>query len=101
MRFRRLGVMRALLGAGLVILTAAPTFAQETPQRDVFFGETHVHTSWSFDAYIFGNHITSPADAYKYALGEPIDHPLGYKIKITHPLDWMGVTDHSEYVGTS
>jgi Protein of unknown function (DUF3604) len=100
MRFRRRGIMRALLGPGLVILTAAPTFAQETPQREVFFGETHVHTSWSFDAYIFGNHVTGPADAYKYALGEPIDHPLGYKIKITHPLDWMGVTDHSEYVGT-
>jgi hypothetical protein len=100
MRFRRRGIMRALLGAGLVILRAALSFAQETPQREVFFGETHVHTSWSFDAYIFGNHMTGPADAYKYALGEPIDHPVGYKIKITHPLDWMGVTDHSEYVGT-
>jgi hypothetical protein len=100
MRCRRRGVMRAWLGAGLIALMAATAFAQETPQRDVFFGETHVHTSWSFDAYIFGNHITGPADAYKYALGEPIDHPVGYKIKITHPLDWMGVTDHSEYVGT-
>ena len=44
--------------------------------------------------------MTGPADAYRYALGEHIDHPMGYKIKITQPLDWMGVTDHSEYVGT-
>ena len=90
----------ALLGAVLLSLGLTPALAQETLQREVFFGETHVHTSWSFDAYIFGNHVTSPADAYKYALGEAIDHPLGYKIKIMHPLDWMGVTDHAEYVGT-
>jgi hypothetical protein len=77
MRFRRRRVMRAWLGSGLVALMAALAFAQEVPQREVFFGETHVHTSWSFDAYIFGNHITGPADAYKYALGEPIDHPVG------------------------
>jgi Protein of unknown function (DUF3604) len=100
MRFRRRRVVGSLLGVALVALMATSALAQETPQRDVVFGETHVHTSWSFDAYIFGNHITGPADAYKYALGEPIDHPLGYKIEITHPLDWMGVTDHSEYVGT-
>src|SRR5499426_2666292 len=100
MRLRRHGVMRAWLGAGLVALMAASALAQETPQRDVFFGETHVHTSWSFDAYIFGNHVTGPADAYKYAQGETIKHPLGYDIKIETPLDFMGVTDHSEYVGT-
>ena len=35
----------------------------------------------------------------KYAKGEAIEHPMGYPIKITTPLDWMGVTDHSEYVG--
>ncbi len=73
--------------------------AQDPADRQAFFGETHVHTSWSFDAYIFGNHITGPADAYKYAKGEPIKHPLGYDIQITTPLDWMGVTDHSEYAG--
>jgi hypothetical protein len=33
-------------------------------------------------------------------MGQPIEHPMGYKIKIEQPLDWMGVTDHSEYVGT-
>lgn len=73
--------------------------AEPNPDRTAYFGETHVHTSWSFDAYIFGNHITGPADAYKYAKGGTIKHPLGYDVKITTPLDWMGVTDHSEYAG--
>lgn len=82
----------------LVVLDTA-ALAQGNPERSAYFGETHVHTSWSFDAYIFGNHITGPADAYKYAKGEPIKHPLGYDVKITTPLDWMGVTDHSEYAG--
>jgi len=44
--------------------------------------------------------MTGPTEAYAYATGEPIRHPLGYTIKIDTPLDWMGVTDHSEYVGT-
>jgi hypothetical protein len=88
-----------LLGLAAVLLSV-PAFAQPNPEREVFYGETHVHTSWSFDAFIFGNHLTGPADAYKYAMGEVIKHPLGYDIKITTPLDWMGVTDHSEYVGT-
>src|SRR5882724_2956178 len=54
-------VAAALLGVGLLGVTAAPASAQKNPQRDAFFGETHVHTSWSFDAYIFGNTITGPA----------------------------------------
>jgi hypothetical protein len=43
--------------------------------------------------------MTDPADAYKYFKGETIKHPLGYDIKIDTPLDFAGVTDHSEYVG--
>jgi Protein of unknown function (DUF3604) len=54
-----------VLTVALLVCGGWVTWAQESPQREVFFGETHVHTSWSFDAYIFGNHITSPADAYK------------------------------------
>jgi Protein of unknown function (DUF3604) len=69
------------------------------PDRNAYFGETHQHTSWSFDAYIFGNHVTGPADSYKYYMGETIKHPLGYDIKIDTPLDFAGVTDHSEYAG--
>src|SRR5271167_3889739 len=83
-------------------LAGASAFAQEkSPERNAYFGETHVHTSWSLDAYLFGNHLAGPDEAYKYAQGETIKHPLGYDIKIETPLDWMGVTDHSEYVGVT
>jgi DNA primase len=78
---------------------APAAFAQtRNPDRDAYFGETHVHTSWSLDAWLGGNR-TDPGDAYKYFKGEPIKHPLGYDVKIDTPLDWAGVTDHSEYVG--
>ena len=48
-----------------------------------------------------GNRITGPDDAFKYAQGQTIKHPLGYDIKIDTPMDFMGVTDHSEYVGVT
>lgn len=85
-------------GLLLLALAAAPSWAAN-PERDAYFGETHVHTSWSLDAWLLGNRVTGPADAYKYFKGEPIKHPAGYDIKIRTPLDWAGVTDHSEYVG--
>lgn len=74
---------------------------QPNPERNAYFGETHVHTSWSLDAWLAGNRITDPGDAYKYFKGQPIKHPLGFDIKIDTPLDWAGVTDHSEYVGVT
>ena len=83
---------------------AAPAPApapQPNPERNAYFGETHLHTSWSVDAWVMGNRITGPADAYKYAQGETIKHPMGFDIKIDTPLDFMGVTDHSEYVGVT
>jgi hypothetical protein len=83
---------------GLCLL-AGPAPAEPNPEREAYFGETHVHTSWSLDAFAIGNVLNTPADAYKYFQGEPIKHPLGYEVKIDTPLDWAGVTDHSEYAG--
>ena len=81
-------------------LTASGALAQTpNPDKDAYFGETHVHTSWSLDAFAIGNTLTTPGDAYKYFKGEPIKHPLGYDVKIDTPLDFAGVTDHSEYAG--
>jgi Protein of unknown function (DUF3604) len=74
---------------------------QPNPERNAYFGETHIHTSWSVDAWVMGNRITGPDDAYKYAQGQTIKHPMGFDIRIDTPLDFMGVTDHSEYVGVT
>ena len=88
-----------LCAAALLLGLGSPVLAQGNPLRDAYFGETHVHTSYSLDAWMFGNRITDPGDAYKYFKGETIKHPLGFDIKIDTPLDFAGVTDHSEYVG--
>jgi hypothetical protein len=100
MRLDRRAVAAAVLLLVFLGATAAPARGQtKNPDRDAYFGETHVHTSWSLDAFALGNMLTNPGDAYKYFKGEPIKHPLGYEVKITTPLDWAGVTDHSEYAG--
>jgi hypothetical protein len=74
---------------------------ERNPDRNAYFGEEHIHTSWSLDAWVMGNRITGPNDALKYAQGQTIKHPMGYDIKIDTPMDFMGVTDHSEYVGVT
>ena len=74
---------------------------EKNPDRNAYFGEEHIHTSWSLDAWVMGNRVTSPDDALKYAQGQTIKHPLGYDIHIETPMDFMGVTDHSEYVGVT
>jgi len=78
---------------------AAEERVEKNPDRNAYFGEEHIHTSWSMDAWLMGNRITGPDDALKYAQGQSIKHPMGYDIKIDTPMDFMGVTDHSEYVG--
>ncbi len=92
----------SLLFLALVSLATSPAVGQEkNPERNAYFGDEHIHSSWSLDAWVFGNHITGPDDALRYAQGQTIKHPLGYDITIDTPLDWMGVTDHSEYVGVT
>ena len=93
MRSRVLGVAVSLCAAFLAAPAASTQAPAPNPEREAYFGETHVHTGWSFDAFIFGNTKTTPADAYRYATGETIKHAAGYDIKIETPLDWMGVTD--------
>ena len=79
---------------------AASSKAMPAPNvdRNAYYGDVHVHTKYSFDAYVFGV-TASPDDAYKYAKGEGIAHPLGYEMKLQEPLDFYSVTDHGFYMG--
>ncbi len=58
-------------------VSVLPARVDRNPEREAYFGETHIHTSWSFDAYIYGNTKAGPEDAYKFAMGQTITHPGG------------------------
>ena len=68
------------------------------PDKNAYFGDLHIHTSNSFDAYTFGT-LSTPEIAYKYAQGESIPHPTGYDIQLRRPLDFYAVTDHGFFLG--
>ena len=66
--------------------------------RSAYFGDLHVHTMYSFDAFMFGT-TSSPDEAYEFAKGGTIVHPAGFDMKLQVPLDFYGVTDHAYYLG--
>ena len=74
-----------------------PATVKENPLKEAYFGEQHVHTGVSMDAFIGGNRLT-PDDAYRFAQGEEI-MVNGSMHKIKRPLDWVAITDHSEFMG--
>ncbi len=82
---------------------AAPEASARTPgynaERNAYFGDMHIHTRNSFDAYIF-NVRKTPDDAYRFAKGETVQHPSGFDMTIAGgPLDFYAVTDHAAYLG--
>ncbi len=73
--------------------------AAPAPARVLLFGDLHIHTSLSADAFSTGNRAL-PDDAYRYAKGEEIRHGAGYATRLARALDFAAVTEHAEYLGS-
>ncbi|MDG2333830.1 MAG: DUF3604 domain-containing protein [Myxococcota bacterium] len=80
------------------ILELAPP--ARNPNRVALFGDLHVHTKYSFDAYAMGT-LATPYDAYRFALGEAIPHAAGFDLQLKQPLDFYAVTDHAMFLGVA
>ncbi len=73
-------------------------FAGRTFPAVPLWGDTHLHTSLSFDAGAFGNRL-NPRAAYRFARGEEIISSTGQNVRLARPLDWLAITDHSDGMG--
>jgi len=93
----------------LSVTIASATFAQDVAPyspsvgRDyptnVYFGDTHLHTSISLDAFGDGNTKVGPDEAYRFAKGETVVSDDGMENRMSRPLDFLMVADHAEYMG--
>jgi hypothetical protein len=70
---------------------------QNFPQH-VYFGDTHHHSSLSFDSGMFGNTL-GPEVSFRFARGEEVTASNGMRAKLVRPLDFLAVTDHAAYLG--
>src|SRR5687767_14506124 len=77
--------------------TTAASGSAGYPTR-AFFGDTHLHTSMSMDAGAFGNRL-GVEEAYRFARGEEVTASAGQKAKLSRPLDFLVVADHSDNMG--
>jgi hypothetical protein len=81
------------------VLARAPV-PEPNADRTAFYGDLHVHTTYSFDAYAMGT-LATPDDAYRFAKGEAIAHAAGFPLQLSEPLDFYAVTDHAMFLGAA
>ena len=74
-------------------------FLDKNYPQNLYWGDTHLHTRNSADAYSLGNMNLTPADAYRFARGQAIMAPNGMRVQLRRPLDFLVVSDHAEYLG--
>lgn len=115
--FRALISVVSALAAGFALPAAAQDTGTPTPEKAAavakrpyspyadrkyptrpYFGDTHLHTSFSMDAGAFGARL-DPRDAYRFARGEQVMSSTGQPVKLSRPLDFMVVADHSDNMG--
>ena len=93
---------------GLTIVLSSPVFSEEsyspyaekTYPTNVYWGDTHLHTKLSFDAYSYGgNRTLGPEEAYRFAKGSVVTTHSGKKVRLRRPLDFLVIADHAENMG--
>ncbi len=88
---------RVVQGGGLALLAS---FSNAEVPSELLFGDTHLHTSYSFDAYLNKNQTVDPDTAYRWAKGMPVVHAFNRtRVQIGTPLDFLVVSDHAELMG--
>ncbi len=101
MGVKSLGMSVVASRAILTVAVAVLSPLVQSQDRQLYWGDTHVHSSNSFDAYLGFNRSVDPATAYRYAKGLPVIHPYhNARVQIETPLDFLVVADHAELMGS-
>ena len=97
-RGRVLAAVVVGVAAGAGAAEYSPPVASDFSSQ-LFWGDTHLHTNQSPDAFTFGNRGVSPEQAYRFARGETVTSRSGTRASLSRPLDFLMVSDHAEFMG--
>jgi len=100
--FRAQVLIAVVVAAGFVHKAIAEEYSQGVGTdfpKNVYFGDLHLHSNNSADAFSMGNRALSPADAFRFARGEEVVSSNGLRARLKRPLDFLAVTDHAEFLG--
>jgi len=97
-----LSILYSTLGLSSEVTTVSAAKAYSAPitnaERQLYWGDTHLHTTQSADAFILGSRLNREA-AWRFARGETVETENGIPVRLRRPLDFLAVTDHAEYLG--
>ncbi len=89
---------KLVASCAMLALSSAALGQEEATQ--VYWGDTHLHTSYSFDAFMNSNESADPDTAYRWAKGQPVVHPYNRaRVQLDRPLDFLVAADHAELMG--
>jgi len=100
----KLSIANATLVASFLMVvsgTQANEYSKPVGQdypKNVYFGDTHLHTNRSADAFSVGNENLGPVDAYRFARGQAVTAHNGMQVQLRRPLDFLVIADHGEYL---